>query len=179
MTFQPRMIHAFSHALVTDAPAFMPFAGRDPDDYAAYLREVVTDFETRSDAWIRQGRALREELWPSLTERRGNSDDIAALERMIEELAERQKSVKAQARAHERVWRRVIRDAAAVSRAHQDDMREINRRVRRVVERRFEERENFADFLRAARAELAGSRQDAPVFDDPAEMERYLRSALF
>ena len=104
-------------------------------------------------------------------------DELAALDRIIAAVDERQALMAKEAREDQRRWERLVKRGLRVS-PDGAMAREFMERAAGLLERQHSERAHFGLFLRALRARFDPDAKGGPTFDDPVALESHLRSAM-
>ena len=180
--FDPALIDALSHALAPP-PAIVRSVFEHDGTLAAAKAENQRRYDEAAqalDRWVTRGRALREELWTRLEHRsvEAGPDELAALDRIIAAVDERQALMAKEAREDQRRWERLVKRGLRVSPRHGAMAREFMERAAGLLERQHSERADFGLFLRALRARFDPDAKGGPTFDDPVALESHLRSAM-
>jgi hypothetical protein len=139
--------------------------------YEGYLR----DTEREIKKWAAHGLELREELW-----RRGlEAADREAYAKVLSEMIELyEDGIRREAREIERLRKRINRDTRAEPPATRAVAKKMNDKLMTLAESFFREGQEFALFLRAARAEFDPKSRGGETFENPVDLERYLKSAV-
>jgi hypothetical protein len=180
--FDPTLIDALSHALAPPPPAVVRSAFDIDGALAAHRAENRRRYDEASRAlerWVAQGRALREDLWTKL-EHHGDQAgpaELEALERIIAAVDERQALMAKEIREDERQWKRLVKRGFRISPEHGAIARDFMMKALELAERQHNERADFGLFLRALRARFDPDARGGRTFDNPDELEGYLRSA--
>lgn len=179
--FDPAIIDAMSHALAFRAPAII----RDVSDVtgeievfrATEIRGLERD-ERATEEWIKHGRELRDALWSNCAARPDKA--LASLPgfRTVLELTEATcrddgKALRRAARAHKKLVTRAFRTSPQRGAV----MRELTERLLALLDRRYEEKLDFATFIRALIAEYDPAARGGPIFEDVDSLDRFLRAA--
>jgi hypothetical protein len=143
----------------------------------AQLRQIE-ELERQLEHWISKGRAKRERLWRNVTGKKASPQVIEHLTTSIETLEHNCLEEAEDLARLRKEFRRDHRRASRSSKAVLAILEDTDNRILRAHERALQERLDFALFLRACRAELDPDASGGETFENPADLERHLRSFL-
>ena len=175
---------ALLHSLQTPVPPARPEIAEEQEWFSPAAERarrlasrMVEQFERDLDAWAERIRGNRREIEREAS-RADPTEVVAGLSRHIEDIeyqAERRaiSAARFEKRAN-RLTRQWFSRDPAFGAIHRSLVDRLVAGERRAIDDLLEQ----ALYLRAFRAERDPDARGGPVFDDPGEMERYLRSAV-
>lgn len=138
----------------------------------------IEEVERQLEHWIATGRVKRERFWHLIAGKQVSSGSLEYLSNLIGDI---ERSCMDQAGDVARL-RRALQDdqqrAASLSQAAAVALQETDDRLVAARERELQEYMDFALFLRACRAEIDSKARNGTTFDDPADLEAHLLSAV-
>ncbi|WP_157080694.1 hypothetical protein [Methylobacterium variabile] len=164
------------HHLTWQPPALMAPAPANMGGSAAVkaYEAFLTKNEADAAEWKRKGIAVREALWKSIV----SGDEGLTIDDLSEIIARYEKNLRREARIVERLKRSASRELKEATTKDRALVGRLNGRLLALVEDYYNDSQDLALFLRAARAEINPEARGGPNFDNPDDLEAYLLSAV-
>lgn len=177
----PAIIDAMGHVEAFRAPAIV----RDVRDVTGEIEvfratelKVLERDERATDEWIAQGVKMRDDLWAICVAKPDHTRLTVDRIRQVSSLAEM--TAHKEGREFLRMvkkHRRLVKQAFDAAPQRGAVMRELTDRLQALMHRRYEEKLDFAAFLRALAAEYDPAARGGTTLSDPEAIDAFLRAA--